>query len=111
MTASSDRQPRSRRFTTATQPSRRKQRIRELSDRLAPERERWIARNAYFHNEDIRYMRFLIPEGLSVLDLGCGTGQLLAALNPARGVGIDFSSGMIDVARRDAGQAARCFSA
>ena len=101
MTASSDRQPRPRRFTTATQPSRRKQAIRELSDRLAPERDRWIARNTYFHNEDIRYMRFLIPEGLSVLDLGCGTGQLLAALKPARGVGIDFSSGMIDVARRN----------
>ena len=101
MPASSDRQPRPRRFTTATQTSRRKQAIRELSDRLAPERDRWIARNTYFHDEDIRYMRFLIPEGLSVLDLGCGTGRLLAALKPARGVGIDFSSGMIDVARRN----------
>ena len=101
MAASSDSQPSRRRFTTATQPSRRKQAIRELSDRLAPERDRWIARNAYFHEEDQRYMRFLIPEELNVLDLGCGTGHLLAALNPARGVGIDFSSGMIDVARRN----------
>ena len=100
MTASSDSQP-PRRFTTATQPSRRKQAIRELSDRLAPERDRWIARNTYFHNEDIRYMRFLIPKGLSVLDLGCGTGQLLAALESSRGVGIDFSVGMIEVARRN----------
>ncbi|MCH7710628.1 MAG: glycosyltransferase [Proteobacteria bacterium] len=103
MTTSSDSQPPPprRRFTTATQPSRRKQAIRELSDRLAPERDRWIARNGYFHEEDRRYMRFLIPEGLSVLDLGCGTGQLLAALNPSRGVGIDFSEGMIEVARRN----------
>lgn len=100
MPAWSNRRP-SRQFSTAVPPSRRKQAIRELSDRLAPERDRWIARNTYFHEEDRRYMRFLIPEGLSVLDLGCGTGQLLAALNPARGVGIDFSAGMIEVARRN----------
>ena len=100
MTTSSNSQT-PRRFTTATHPSRRKQEIRELSDRLAPERDRWIGRNTYFHEEDRRYMRFLIPEGLSVLDLGCGTGQLLAALNPSRGVGIDFSEGMIEVARRN----------
>jgi hypothetical protein len=34
-----------------------------------------------------------------VLDLGCGDGSLLAALEPSRGVGIDFSPRMIDVAR------------
>ncbi len=100
MPTSSDSQT-PRQFTTATQPSRRKQAIQELSDRLAPERDRWIERNTYFHQEDRRYMRFLIPEGLSVLDLGCGTGQLLAALNPSRGVGIDFSEGMIEVARHN----------
>lgn len=44
-------------------------------------------------------MRFLVPPGQRVLDLGCGTGQLLAALEPARGVGIDFSESMIAAAR------------
>src|SRR5437899_5637940 len=44
-------------------------------------------------------MRFLIPEGLRVLDLGCGTGRLLAELNPSKGVGVDISRIMVEVAR------------
>jgi SAM-dependent methyltransferase len=81
--------------------SARKERIRELADRLAPEREAWIRRNAYYHEEDYRYLRFLVPEGLRVLDLGCGTGRLLAELKPSEGVGIDSSPRMIEVARRE----------
>ena len=45
-------------------------------------------------------MRFLIPAGASILDLGCGIGDLLAALQPDRGVGIDFSLPMIEIARQ-----------
>jgi SAM-dependent methyltransferase len=82
----------------STPISKRKLAIRELSDRLAPEREKWIARNAFYYAEDLRYMRFLIPEGSRILDLGCGTGKLLSALKPSRGVGIDLSPGMIDLA-------------
>ncbi len=40
-----------------------------------------------------------MPEGLRVLDLGCGTGALLAEIKPARGVGVDFSEAMIERAR------------
>ena len=80
--------------------SPRKQAIRDLNDRLAPERARWRAKNKYFHAENIRYMRFLVPPGLSVLELGCGAGDLLAALEPARGVGVDLSPGMVEAARQ-----------
>ena len=80
--------------------SSRKESIYELSELQACKRERWIERNKYFHGEDARYMRHLIPEGLRVLDLGCGTGRLLSALKPKRGVGIDFSPRMIEIARR-----------
>ncbi len=78
----------------------RKARIRALADRLAPERERWVARNAFFHDEDLRVLRFLIPPGQRVLDLGCGTGRALAGLRPAVGVGVDFSPATIEEARR-----------
>jgi SAM-dependent methyltransferase len=37
---------------------------------------------------------------MRVLELGCGDGSLLAALAPAKGVGVDFSSAMLDEARR-----------
>ena len=47
-------------------------------------------------------MRFLVPEGLSVLELGCGTGSLLAALKPTRGVGIDISEKMVELAKAGA---------
>lgn len=79
--------------------STRKTAIHALAERLAPARDRWVARNAYFHHEDWRYMRFLVPPGLKVLDLGCGSGELLAALAPAVGVGVDFSAPAIELAR------------
>jgi SAM-dependent methyltransferase len=79
--------------------SPRKRAIRELADRLAPEREEWIERNRFYHEEDERYLRFLVGSRQRVLDLGCGTGRLLSALEPSRGVGVDFSSAMIDEAR------------
>ncbi len=79
--------------------TRRKRAIRTLTDRLAPDRERWIARNAFFHDEDLRYLEFLVPAGRDVLDLGCGIGRTLAGLAPKRGVGVDFSEATIEVAR------------
>jgi len=45
------------------------------------------------------YYGFLVPPGLSVLELGCGLGDLLAAVKPVRGVGVDFSPAMIALAR------------
>jgi SAM-dependent methyltransferase len=78
----------------------RKQRIREHADRVAAERETWIERNAYYYEEDYGYTRFLIPPGRTVLDLGCGTGRLLAALEPSRGVGVDLSPAMVAEGRR-----------
>jgi SAM-dependent methyltransferase len=71
------------------------------SDRLASERDAWIEKNAYFYAEDHRYMRFLVPEGKRVLELGCGTGQLLAAMKPNCGVGVDISPAMVEVAQRN----------
>ena len=44
--------------------------------------------------------RFLVPEGARVLEVGCAFGDLLAALRPAYGVGIDFSGEMIARAPR-----------
>ena len=42
----------------------------------------------------------IVPPGTSVLELGSGTGDLLAALEPREGVGIDVSPEMVAMARR-----------
>lgn len=80
--------------------SARKQAILANSERMAPERHQLRDRARFFHDEDVRYLRFLIPEGLRVLELGCGTGEVLASLKPVYGVGVDFSPAMVDVAKR-----------
>ncbi len=51
--------------------------------------------NEAFRNADRNFMRFLIPPGKRVLELGCGSGDLLAALEPSYGVGVDFSPSAI----------------
>jgi len=53
----------------------------------------------YYRGRLIHLYRFLIPEGARVLELGCGSGDLLAALCPAAGVGVDFSRTLIECAR------------
>ena len=70
------------------------------SERLAGSREQFRERAAFFHEEDLRYLRFLIPEGLRVLEIGCGTGAVLAGLKPSFGLGIDISPAMIEQAKR-----------
>ena len=71
-------------------------RMATLYDALAPRRDRWMRRNRYYYRAMADYCRFVIPPGSSVLEIGCGTGDLLAALAPHRGVGIDVSPEMVE---------------
>ena len=80
--------------------SNRKEELKKRFDRLAGRRDEWIARNRYYYGDQARYFRFLVPEGMSVLELGCGTGDLLNALKPGRGVGIDISPETITLAKK-----------
>ena len=69
-------------------------------DSVAEEREKWRRKSAYYHKELEKYLRFLVPPNLSIIEIGCGTGDLLAALNPSRGLGIDISPKMVEIARK-----------
>jgi SAM-dependent methyltransferase len=80
--------------------SARKQAIRDATEKLAPDLEKWRQRNRYFHNEDARYLQFLLRPGVRVLELGCGNGDLLASLRPSEGVGVDFSPAMVAIAKQ-----------
>ena len=67
-------------------------------DALAPQ---WMAhKNRCYFRAMVRLMRFLIPPGARVLEMGCATGELLAAVEPAYGVGLDLSPRMIETAAR-----------
>ena len=54
----------------------------------------------YYQKALRNYFSFLVPPGQRVLEVGCGIGDLLAAVQPARGLGIDFSPKMIELARQ-----------
>ncbi|HEU4359255.1 MAG TPA: glycosyltransferase [Xanthobacteraceae bacterium] len=77
----------------------RKQRLMEELEASLDEAERWRKINAAYHEDDFKFMRFLIPPGKRVLELGCGIGELLAALEPSYGVGVDFSAKTLARAR------------
>lgn len=59
--------------------------------------------NGYYHTEQIRHLIHFLPtvRGLSVLDLGCGTGRIsrFLASRGGRVLGIDFSPKAIHAAR------------
>ena len=56
--------------------------------------------SSYYHKRLEEVLRFVIPPGQQVIEIGCGLGDLLAALKPSYGVGIDFSPQMITRARK-----------
>ena len=78
----------------------KKEDIARRFDALAARRQYWKDLNRYYYDEQEKYFRFLVPKGLSILELGCGTGDLLNMLKPKRGVGIDFSPEMLDIAKK-----------
>ena len=49
----------------------------------------------FYHKLLRHYYKYLISPGQRILEIGCGHGDLLAALKPSFGVGVDFSGEMI----------------
>ncbi|MGD0589499.1 MAG: glycosyltransferase [Bacteroidota bacterium] len=69
-------------------------------DSLAPAWDRWKNRNRYYHKSVERLLQFLVPPQSTVLELGCATGDLLNAVQPSKGVGIDISPKMVQLAQQ-----------
>lgn len=53
----------------------------------------------YYHRWLQRVYGFVVSKGARVLELGCGSGDLLASLQPVYGVGVDFAPSAIVKAR------------
>ena len=67
---------------------------------VARKLENWTGWGGYYHKRLTVVYQSLISPGQSVLELGCARGDLLAAVKPSVGVGVDFSEEMIRAARR-----------
>lgn len=52
-----------------------------------------------YHKTLVQLCRFFVREKASVLEVGCGTGELLASTNPSLGMGVDISPIMVQRAR------------
>ena len=74
-------------------------RLKAYFEANAYRRDLWKRRNPYYYREMEKFYRFVIPEGGRILEIGCGTGDLLNAVAPGWGVGIDFSDSMLSIAR------------
>jgi ubiquinone/menaquinone biosynthesis C-methylase UbiE len=68
-------------------------------DALADGRVRSRKRHRYYWNEITNYCNFFSHNSLSILEVGCGTGELLNSLKGNKKTGIDFSSKMVEIAR------------
>lgn len=72
---------------------------REYFQSIAPKRIKSRKANAYYWNDITRYIDYFIDENSTVLEIGCGTGELLGGLKASKKTGIDFSEAMIDAAK------------
>lgn len=76
-----------------------KENVKEYFNQSAAARDKWKKKNSYYHNEIKSLLKFLVPKNSKILDIGCSTGDILAEMEPSRGVGVDISSKAIDIAR------------
>lgn len=67
-------------------------------DKVAGDYDFYKRKNSFYYDNLKRLLKSLIPANSKVLEVGCGTGELLDSLSPVRGYGMDISQEMIKVA-------------
>jgi len=75
-----------------------KETVRDHFESIADGYDRWKQRSSYYYELLAGAYREIVPPDATVLEIGCGTGTLLASLRPRRGVGVDISPKMIGIA-------------
>jgi SAM-dependent methyltransferase len=78
----------------------RRERTRNHLAKIAVRRETWINRNRYYYDLLSRLLRFLIEPQKRVLSVRCGTGNLLAVVQPIWGKGIDICPEIVEIAQQ-----------
>jgi GT2 family glycosyltransferase/predicted small secreted protein len=76
-----------------------KEEIKNHFNTISADYDYWKSRNYYYYSLIKEFFKKNIPAGSSVVEFGCATGDILAACNPKRGLGLDVSSNIIEVAK------------
>ena len=74
--------------------------IKEHFDKIAEQYDYYKRKNSYYYSLLKQLYSSLIPQGKTILEIGCGTGEILNYLNPKHGVGVDISLEMVKIARK-----------
>lgn len=61
---------------------------------------KWHKRSRYYYDGLISFLHFNIESGSRVLEVGSGTGELLHAVRPRYGVGLDLSPKVVELAKK-----------
>lgn len=69
-------------------------------DEVAGDYDRWKARAHYYYQFVKSALAEVVPRSCRACEMGCGTGDLLASLEPAEGLGVDLSPQMVELARK-----------
>lgn len=69
-------------------------------DKVAQSQKNYRKKRSYYWDSITSYCDYFIEPELSVLEIGCGTGELLGKLRATTKVGIDFSPKMIEQAQK-----------
>ncbi len=78
----------------------RRRRTQDHLAKIAPRREGWITSNKYYYELLARLLRFLVEPQKRVLSVRCDTGNLLAAVRPSDGKGIDICAEIVEIAQQ-----------
>ena len=78
----------------------RRERTRKQLVQIAARREVWINRNKYYYELLSRLLRFLVEPLKKVLSVRCDTGNVLAAVRPSDGKGVDICAEIVEIARQ-----------
>jgi 2-polyprenyl-3-methyl-5-hydroxy-6-metoxy-1,4-benzoquinol methylase len=79
-------------------PGRPADELRTYFNALAPEWQKFHAKNQYYHDRVRELVAGAVAPGQRVLDIGTGAGDVLAAVEPGEGVGVNVGERMTELA-------------
>lgn len=69
-------------------------------NKIAKDYDYYKNKNSFYYKNLKKILRDIIPRGKKVFEIGCGTGDLLASLEPREGYGMDISDQMVVISKR-----------